>query len=260
MLSDQDRAKALECLLEAHRTKTPCLQLTKIFPNIEIEDSYAISSAMADAMIAKGRRLIGHKIGLTSKAMQASSQIDEPDYGYLFDNMLYENGVVLDHGEFCVPRVEPELTFVLKSPLRGPGVGLVDVMRATEYVIPSIEVIDARVQNPRQICDTVADNGAAAALILGGNPVRPDDIDLRWVGCIFHRNSDIEETGIAAGVLGHPAMAIAWLANKLARFDVTLEPGHLMLSGSFTRPVWAENGDTLHADFGPLGSVSVTFR
>ncbi len=141
MLSDQDRAKALECLLEAHRTKTPCLQLTKIFPNIEIEDSYAISSAMADAMIAKGRRLIGHKIGLTSKAMQASSQIDEPDYGYLFDNMLYENGVVLDHGEFCVPRVEPELTFVLKSPLRGPGVGLVDVMRATEYVITSIDGI-----------------------------------------------------------------------------------------------------------------------
>ena len=260
MLSESERQRAVEILLEAQRSKKPCLQLTKTFPHIEIEDSYAISSAMAQLRVAEqGQKIIGHKVGLTSKAMQASSQIDEPDYGYIFDDMLHSNGVELQHADFCVPRVEPELTFVLKSPLTGPAVSLPDVIRATEYVIPSIEVIDARVQNPRQICDTVADNGAAAALILGGNPVRPQDIDMRWVGCIFHRNADIEETGIAAGVLGHPAMAIAWLANKLAAFDVTLEPGHFILSGSFTRPVWADPGDSLHADFGPLGSVSVRF-
>jgi len=133
------------------------------------------------------------------------------------------------------------------------------VLRATEYVIPSIEIIDARVQNPRKIYDTVADNGAAAGIVLGGRPVRPMEVDLRWVGAIFYRNSEIEETGIAAGVLNHPAMAVAWLANKLAAFDVSLQPGHMMLSGSFTRPVWANKGDTLHADFGPLGSVSVQF-
>jgi len=155
--------------------------------------------------------------------------------------------------------VEPELTFILKEPLKGPGIGLVDVMRATEWVVPSIEIIDARVTEPRKIFDTVADNGAAAGLVLGGRPVRPEDVDMRWVGAIFRRNAEIEETGLAAGVLGHPAMAVAWLANKLAPFDVTLEPGHMLLSGSFTRPVWAKKGDTLNADFGPLGSVAVQF-
>ena len=230
-----------------------------MFPDIQIEDSYAISSMVAEARKREGRKIVGHKIGLTSKAMQASSRIDEPDYGYLFDDLVLADGAKVPFDSFCVPRVEPELTFILKEPLKGPGVGLVDVMRATEWVVPSIEIIDARVTEPRKIYDTVADNGAAAGIVLGGRPVRPEDVDLRWVGAIFDRNSEIEETGIAAGVLGHPAMAIAWLANKLAPFGTTLEPGHLMLSGSFTRPVWAAKGDTLHADFGPLGSVAVQF-
>lgn len=259
MLNDSERTQAIQALLQAGRTKTPCPQLTTTWPHITIEDAYAISHAVAENRKKGGAKIIGHKIGLTSKAMQASSQIDEPDYGHVFDDMLLNDGAVVEHARFCVPRVEPELTFVLKEPLKGPNVGLIDVLRATEYVVPSIEIIDARVQNPRKIQDTVADNGAAAGLVLGGRPVRPDEVDLRWVGAIFYRNSQIEETGIAAGVLGHPAMAIAWLANKLAPFDVTLEPGHLMLSGSFTRPVWADKGDTLHADFGPLGSVSVQF-
>jgi 2-oxo-hept-3-ene-1,7-dioate hydratase len=257
MLSEHQRAEAIAQLLEAHRTKIPCVQLSTTFPDIEIEDSYAISSAIAETRLKAGARIVGHKIGLTSKAMQASSQIDEPDYGYLFDDMLLEDGAKVRHADYCVPRVEPELTFILKAPLKGPNVGLVDVLRATEYVVPSIEIIDARIRNPRKITDTVADNAAAAGLVLGGRPVRPEDVDLRWVGAAFYRNSQIEETGLACGVLGHPAMAIAWLANKLAPFGVTLEPGHMMLSGAFTRPVWAEKGDTLHADFGPLGSVAV---
>lgn len=259
MLSEVERKEAVETLLEADRTKTPCVQLSTRFPHITIDDSYAISNAIAQQRIAAGARMIGHKIGLTSKAMQQSSQIDEPDYGVLLDNMLIADGAKVKHADYCVPRVEPELTFILKEPLKGPGIGLVDVLRATEYVVPSIEIIDARVQNPRKIFDTVADNGAGAGIVLGGRPVRVDEVDLRWVGAIFYRNSEIEETGLAAGVLNHPAMAIAWLANKLAPFDITLEPGHLMLSGSFTRPVWADKGDTLHADFGPLGSVSVQF-
>ena len=259
MLSDADRRKAAEILLAAEDSRTPALQLTKTWPDIQIEDSYAISSLVTETKIARGDRLIGHKIGLTSKAMQASSQIDEPDYGHLLESMLLNDGAKVRFEDYCVPRVEPELTFILKEPLKGPGIGLVDVLRATEWVVPSIEIIDARVQNPRKIQDTVADNGAAAGIILGGRPVRPDAVDLRWVGAIFYRNAEIEETGLAAGVLGHPAMAIAWLANKVGRFGTVLEPGHLMLSGSFTRPVWAAKGDTLHADFGPLGSVSVQF-
>ncbi|AVO45979.1 fumarylacetoacetate hydrolase family protein [Phreatobacter cathodiphilus] len=259
MLSDDDRRKAAEILLSAEECRTPALQLTKTFPDIQIADSYAISSLVTETKIARGDRLIGHKIGLTSKAMQASSQIDEPDYGHLLESMLLNDGAKVRFEDYCVPRVEPELTFILKEPLKGPGIGLVDVLRATEWVVPSIEIIDARVQNPRKIQDTVADNGAAAGIVLGGRPVRPDAVDLRWVGAIFYRNAEIEETGLAAGVLGHPAMAIAWLANKVGRFGTVLEPGHLMLSGSFTRPVWAAKGDTLHADFGPLGSVSVQF-
>jgi 2-oxo-hept-3-ene-1,7-dioate hydratase len=259
MLSEDQRAEAVASLLESHRTKIQGKRPSEMFPDIEIEDSYAISSAVAQERVRQGRKIVGHKIGLTSKAMQASSKIDEPDYGYLFDDLVLQDGAKVPFESFCVPRVEPELTFILKEPLKGPGIGLVDVMRATEWVVPSIEIIDARVTEPRRIFDTVADNGAAAGIVLGGRPVRPEDVDLRWVGAIFYRNSEIEETGLAAGVLGHPAMAIAWLANKLGLFGTTLEPGHLMLSGSFTRPVWAKKGDTLHADFGPLGSVAVQF-
>lgn len=259
MLTKAEREAAVDILLKAEAERKQATQLSTTFPHIEIEDSYAISTAVMEHKVKGGAKLIGHKIGLTSKAMQASSQIDEPDYGHLLDYMLLNDGAKVNHADFCVPRVEPELTFILKEPLKGPGIGLVDVLRATEWVVPSIEIIDARVQNPRKITDTVADNGAGAGIVLGGRPVRPTDVDLRWVGAVFYRNSEIEETGLAAGVLGHPAMAIAWLANKVGRFGTVLEPGHLMLSGSFTRPVFAAKGDTLHADFGPLGSVAVQF-
>ena len=260
MLSSSDRSAAAQILLEAFRTKTPAKQLSSQYPDITLDDAYAISGEVTRQRISDGATQIGHKVGLTSKAMQAASKIDEPDFGYLLDDCLIDEGATVKHADFCVPRVEPELTFVLAKPLKGPGVGLMDVLRATEYVVPSIEIIDARVQEPRKIFDTVADNGAAAGLILGGRPVGPLDIDLRWVGAILYRNAGIEETGLAAGVLGHPALGVAWLANKLGSLGETLEAGHMVLSGSFTRPVWAEQGDTLHADFGPLGGVSVQFE
>lgn len=259
MLSDADRNKAADLLLQAEAERKPVVQLSTTWPEIEIEDSYAIQSIVTQRKVAKGARVIGHKVGLTSKAMQRSSMIDEPDYGHLLDNMLIADGAKVPHADYCVPRVEVELTFVLGKPLKGPGVGLTDVLRATEYVVPSIEIIDARVQNPRKIFDTVADNGAAAGIVMGGRPVGPLEVDLRWVGGIMYRNSEIEETGVAAGVLGHPAMGVAWLANKVGEFGTTLEPGHIILSGSFTRPVWAEPGDTLHGDFGPLGGIAVQF-
>lgn len=259
MLTEEDRRAVVESLERAHATRRQVPRPSEMFPQIAIEDSYAISSMLAARRVAAGAKIVGHKIGLTSKAMQAASKIDEPDYGYIFDDLVMSSGARVRFEDYCVPRVEPELTFVLKAPLKGPGVGLIDVLRATEYVIPSIEIIDARVTEPRRIFDTVADNAAAAGLVLGGRPVAPDAVDLRWVGAVFHRNAEIEETGLAAGVLGHPAMAVAWLANKLAPFGTVLEPGHLLLSGSFTRPVWAAKGDTLLADFGPLGTVSVQF-
>ncbi len=259
MLSEADRKKAAQLLLTAEKERKPVVQLSKTWPDITIEDAYAIQSEVIRQKLAAGAKIIGHKIGLTSKAMQQSSQIDEPDYGHLLDYMMIADGARIPWENYCVPRVEVELAFVLGKPLKGPGVGLLEVLRATEYIVPAMEIIDARVQNPRKIFDTVADNAAAAGIVIGGRPVGPMDVDLRWVGGVMHRNSEIEETGLASGVLGHPAMGIAWLANKVGRFGTVLEPGHIMLAGSFTRPVWAQKGDTLHADFGTLGSIAVQF-
>ncbi len=258
-MRDAEREAAVKRLIRANADKRQALRPSASWPGITIDDAYAISSEVARRREAEGARLIGHKIGLTSKAMQRASKIDEPDYGYLFDDMLVEDGATVEHANYCVPRVELELTFILGEALKGPGVGLIEVLRATEYVVPSIEIIDARVDEPRKIVDTIADNGAAAGIVLGGRAVRPLDVDLARVGGVLYRNSDIEETGVAAGVLGNPAMGIAWLANKLAPFGTVLEPGHMMLSGSFVRPVWAEPNDTIRADFGELGSVSVSF-
>jgi 2-oxo-hept-3-ene-1,7-dioate hydratase len=259
MMSDADRNKAADILMTAEKERKQAVQLSKTWPGITMEDAYAISTEVADRKIAAGAKLIGFKVGLTSKAMQRSSQIDEPDYGHLLDSMLIADGAKVAHEHFCLPRVEVELAFVLGKPLRGPGVSLTDVLRATEYVVPAIEIVDARLQDPRKIFDTVADNGAAAGIVIGGRPVGPLEVDLRWVGGIMYRNSEIEETGVAAGVLGHPALGVAWLANKLGQHGVTLNAGHLVLAGSFTRVVFARKNDTLHADFGPLGGLAVQF-
>jgi 2-oxo-hept-3-ene-1,7-dioate hydratase len=259
MLSEADRKKAADILMAAEKERKQAVQLSTTFPGITIDDAYAVSTEVANRKMAAGARLIGHKVGLTSKAMQRSSQIDEPDFGYLFDHMMIADGAKVPHADYCRPRVEIELAFVLGRTLKGPGVGLTDVLRATEYVVPAIEIVDARIQDQRKIFDTVADNGAAAGIAVGGRPIGPMDVDLRWVGGIMYRNSEIEETGVAAGVLGHPALGVAWLANKLGSHGVALEAGHLVLAGSFTRVVLAQKGDTLHADFGPLGGIAVQF-
>jgi 2-oxo-hept-3-ene-1,7-dioate hydratase len=259
MMSDADRNKAADILMTAAKERKQAVQLSTTWPGITIDDAYAISTEVTTRKIAAGAKLIGHKVGLTSKAMQRSSQINEPDFGYLLDDMMIADGASIAHENFCLPRVEVELAFVLGKPLRGPGVGLTDVLRATEYVVPALEIVDARLQDPRKIFDTVSDNGAAAGIVVGGRPVGPTEVDLRWVGGIMYRNAEIEETGIAAGVLGHPALGVAWLANKIGQHGVSLEAGHLVLAGSFTRVVFARKGDTLHADFGQLGGIAVQF-
>ena len=220
---------------------------------------------MGGLKIAAGRRLVGHKIGLTSRAMQLSSQIDEPDYGALLDDMLYGDGAEIPRDRYIVPRVEVELAFILER-LQGPDATLFDVLDAVRYVIPALEIIDARshqidpdTKRPRKVFDTIADNAANAGVVMGGRPVRVGDTDLRWVGAMMSRNAVIEETGLAAGVLNHPANGVVWLANKLAEHDVALEAGQIILSGSFTRPVYAERGDTFHVDYGALGAVSCRF-
>lgn len=259
MLTHDQRQQAAQQLLQAERDVKPVTQLDVTFPGIEIEDSYAIQQAVIAEKIAGGARLRGHKIGLTSKAMQSSVGIDEPDYGHLLDDMFYEDGATIPVARFIVPRVEVELAFVLGQPLRGPGVTLFDVLRATEYVVPALELIDGRSLYPRRIVDNIADNAACGGIILGGRPVRPMDVDLRWVAAVLSRNGVIEESGVSAAVLGHPALGVAWLANKLAPFDTGLEAGHVVLAGSFTRMVSVKRGDTIHADYGPLGSIAAHF-
>src|SRR4029077_18866903 len=248
-----------QLLLTAERDRKPITQLSSVWPAITFEDAYAIQNEVQSQKMAEGRKLIGHKVGLTSKAMQRSSEINEPDYGHLLDDMMIADGARVPHENYCRPRVEIELAFVLGKQLKGPGIGLTDVLRATEYVVPAIELVDAGLQDPRKIFDTVSDNGAGAGIVIGGRPVGPMDVDLRFVGGIMYRNAEIEETGVAAGVLGHPALGVAWLANKLGQHGVALEPGHLVLAGSFTRVVHARKGDTLHADFGQLGGIALQF-
>lgn len=227
---------------QAEKQREQIRAISLDYPEITIEDAYAVQREWVRLKIAEGRTLKGHKIGLTSKAMQASSQISEPDYGALLDDMFFHDGSDIPTDRFIVPRIEVELAFVLAKPLRGPNCTLFDVYNATDYVIPALELIDARCHNidpetqrPRKVFDTISDNAANAGVILGGRPIKPDELDLRWISALMYRNGVIEETGVAAGVLNHPANGVAWLANKLAPYDVQLEAGQIILGGSFTR-------------------------
>jgi 2-oxo-hept-3-ene-1,7-dioate hydratase len=266
MLSPDVTRALAQRLHEAERTRTPVRHFSREFPQMTIDDGYAIQREWMRIKRDEGRVARGRKIGLTSRAMQQASRIDEPDHGVLLDDMFFEPGGDIPIERFLSPRVEVELAFVLSRPLRGPGATLLDALRACEYVQPAVEIIDARIEQfdretraPRKVQDTISDNAADAGIVLGGRPVRPHDVDLRWVGALLHRNGVIEETGLAAGVLNHPANGIAWLANKLAPHDEWLEEGQVVLAGSFTRPVTGARGDTFHVDYGPLGSIAFRF-
>jgi 2-oxo-hept-3-ene-1,7-dioate hydratase len=251
---------------QAEQTRVPMRQLSLQYPDMTIDDAYAIQRTWMHAKLEAGRRLIGRKIGLTSRVMQQSLGIAEPDYGALLDDMVFADGADVPVERFIRPRVEVELAFVLGRPLHGPHCTIFDVLRATDYVTPAMEILDSRIQmadpetgHTRTIVDTIADNAADAGIVLGGRPMRPHHVDLRWVSAVLWRDNVIEESGVSAAVLNHPAHAVAWLANKLYAHDVSLEAGQVVMSGSFTRAIAAQPGETFHADYGPLGTVSCRF-
>jgi 2-oxo-hept-3-ene-1,7-dioate hydratase len=266
MLSSDIHAQLADELHLAERTRKQLVQFSRRHPEMTIDDSYAIQRAWMKRKHDEGRTVVGHKIGLTSRAMQLASQITEPDYGTLLDDMLVRDGAELEAARFIVPRFEVEFAFILGRPLRGPGVTVFDVLDATRYVVPALELIDARIEQfdretnaPRKVLDTIADNAANAAIVLGSRPVKPDAVDLRWAGALLFKNGVVEESGLGAAVLGHPANGVAWLANKLAAHEEGLQADEIVLGGSFTRPVPCAAGDVFHADYGALGSISARF-
>ncbi|GAA2001423.1 2-oxo-hept-4-ene-1,7-dioate hydratase [Microbacterium ulmi] len=260
MLDAETIAQIADELAAADRTHGVIPRITARHPDATVEDSYAIQAVWRERRLAAGHRLVGRKIGLTSKAMQQATGITEPDYGVMFDDTVWENGSQIPVSLFSNVRLEVELAFVLAQPLEGPRCTLFDVLRATEYVTPALELLNSHIElEGRTIVDTIADNAAYGGLVLGGTPVAPDAVDLRWISALLYRNETIEETGVAAGVLNHPATGVAWLANKLAQHGDGLEAGEIVLAGSFTRPVWVAAGDTVLADYGPLGTISCRF-
>ena len=253
-------------LHQAEKTRQQIRQLSQEHPGITIEDAYAIQKAWIEFKVAEGRTVKGHKIGLTSKAMQSALNIDEPDSGILFDDMFFADGGLVPTERFIGTRVEAELAFIMKQRLSGPDCTMFDVLNATDFVVPALEILDTRIErvdpktkSTRKSFDTIADNAANAGIVLGGRPFRPGDADLRWIGALCYRNGQLEETGLAAGVLNHPATSVAWLANKIAKNGLALEPGQVVLSGSFIRPIETRKGDTIQADYGPYGTVSCYF-
>ena len=259
MLSEEEHRRSAEALVRAEAERLPIPQLSKTFPNIEVADAYRIQALWAETRITRGARMVGHKIGLTSRAMQMASKMTEPDYGQIFDDAMYNDGARIPADRFIKPRLEVELAFIMGEDLSGPGVRLYDVLRATEMVVPAVEIIDYRTEVPRMITDTIADNAAFAAIVVGGRPVPPMEIDLRWVGATLSKNGVIEESGVSAAVMGHPASGIAWLANKLHAVDAQLRKGQIVLAGSFTRPVDIAAGDVIQVDYGALGGLGVSF-
>jgi len=265
-LTKSEITRAAERLHQAEQTRIQIRQLSQDHPSITIDDSYAIQKAWVDIKIGEGRVIRGHKIGLTSKAMQSALNIDEPDSGILFDDMFFADGGLVPSDRFIGTRIEAELAFVMKHRLEGPNCTMFDVLNATDFVIPALEILDTRIERvdpqtkaTRKIFDTIADNAANAGIVLGGRPLRPLDTDLRWIGALCYRNGQLEETGLAAGVLNHPATSVAWLANKIAPQGHALEPGQVVLAGSFIRPIETRKGDTIQADYGAYGSVSCYF-
>lgn len=259
MLTNEQRQAAAEAILAAEIKRVPCIQPSRQWPEMDLEDAYDVQRRWAEARVAQGAKIIGRKIGLTSRAMQMASKMTEPDYGVMLDDSLFRDGARISAGTFIKPRLETELAFVMGQDISGTGCQMHDVLRATEYVTPALEVIDYRTNVPRDIVDTIADNAAYGAIVLGGRIIRPFDVDLRWQCATLSKNGVIEETGVSAAIMGHPAAGVAWLVNKLAALEDGLKAGDIVLGGSFTRPVEVSSGDVIFADYGPLGTIGVSF-
>ena len=265
MTPDEIEAAA-EMLYQADRTGRQIGLLSLTYPQAGLDEAYAVQAALLRKKRAAGARVIGWKIGLTSRAMQMALDITTPDSGMLLDDMLFADRATVPKGRFIQPRIEAEIAFVMKAPLKGAGVTRADVLAATEHVAPSLEILDTRILRAdpvtgkaRTIFDTIADNAANAGIVLGPQRHAPDALDLRWTGAILKRDSVVEETGLGAGVLDDPATGILWLVHRLAQYDQGIAAGDIVLSGSFIRPVEAPPGSHFHADFGPFGQVALSF-
>ncbi|WNB91237.1 fumarylacetoacetate hydrolase family protein [Bacillus sp. NEB1478] len=247
-------------LLEAEQNVAPIAPLTTRYPELSVKDSYRIQLEWVDRKLEEGRVVIGKKVGLTSKAMQDMLGVNEPDYGHLLDYMKLSSGAVLSRKDFIKPKVEAEIGFILKEDLRGPNVTFVDVLMATEAVVPALEVIDSRIEDWKiRLVDTVADNGSSARAVVGEPFYDLEKIDLRTLSMALMKNQELSSTGAGAAALGHPAHAIAWLANKLADYNLSLKAGELILPGALSAAIDVDAGDEVTASFGKLGSVSISF-
>lgn len=257
---EQKKVHYAKELLEAETSVKEIEAFTDRNESITVEDAYYIQLETVKLKEAQGRSVIGKKVGLTSKAMQKMLQVDEPDYGHLFDDMKVESGDVVDTKTMIAPRIEAEIGFMLKDDLVGPNITFLDVIMATDYVVPTLEIIDSRIADWKiKLIDTVADNGSSAKVVIGDGKKNLESIHLRTNGMILKKNEEIVATGSGAAALGHPAEAIAWLANKLSDFNITLQKGELILPGALSGALNVEAGDTIKADFGTLGVVEVTF-
>lgn len=267
MLNKEQLKAEAERLDQAELSRKQVQATTVQYPEMSIADAYGVQNEWINIKKKRGRKVVGYKIGLTSRAMQKSMSIDEPDYGCLLDDMVFEEGSEINSSDFLDPRIEVELAFYLKEKLFGENISIIDVLNACDYVVPALELIAARTFRvdpntgyKRTVKDTISDNAANAGIITGGLPVRPDDIDLRYIPALLYKNAVIEESGVSAAVLNHPAKGIAWLAKKYFPHGIALEPGQVILAGSFTRPVPVSKGDTISVDFGPLGNISCYFK
>lgn len=265
-LTPSEIEAAAEDLFQAETSGIQMGLISLRHPQADMDDAYAIQSALMRRKLAAGRRIIGWKIGLTSKAMQDALKISTPDSGVLFDDMAFADGATVPAGRFIQPRIEAEIAFVMKAPLAGADVTRDTVLAATDYVAPSIEILDTRILRAdpatgktRVITDTISDNAANAGIVLGAARHDPAAVDLRWAGAIVTRNGEVEETGLGAGVLNDPVQGIVWLARRMAQYGQRIEAGQVILSGSFIRPVECPAGSQIHADFGPFGTVSINF-
>ena len=248
-------------LYNALITRTTVAPLLAREPLITIDDAYRIQQRMVARRLEAGEHIVGKKIGVTSKAVQDMIGVTRPDFGQLTSGMAFVEGQDVSLAGLIQPKAEAEVAFVLKHDLKGPGITATDVIRATDYVVPCFEIVDSRVTDWKiKIQDTIADNAAFGAIVLGGRIFRPFDIDVRWVAATLSKNGVIEESGVSAAIMGHPAAGIAWLVNKLAPLGEGLRNGDIVLGGSFTRPVDIAPGDVIFADYGPLGSIGVSFE
>lgn len=266
MLNADQIAQAATDLVEAESLRRQIGLLSLRHPGITLDDAYAIQSAHMAQKLLQGRHIIGWKIGLTSKVMQEALGIDTPDSGVIYDDMDFADGAAVPAGRFIQPRIETEIAFVMKAPLEG-NVTREDVLAATAYVNPAIEILDTRILRAdpetgqsRRIFDTVADNAANGGIVLGPQRHAPGAFDLRWVGAIVKKNDEVVATGLGAAVLDDPVMGIVWLARRMGQYGQRIEAGQVVLAGSFIGPVECPPGTRIFADYGPFGAVSVSFN